>query len=279
MPIVRNYSRYGDITIFHRGLDEFLTAPVIAGCHSISYGDYLLDLRVVDRGSATTIVCFHAAINPEQTTLPIFVGAQITEFSGANVIYVSEPALDYGVNIGWYAGDNQRRVQSDLVRVFSHAIDALDSKHLIFYGSSAGGFAALFYSHRFSGSLAIVANPQTNIVHYHEEQVRHYVDTCWEGVVPPQSTAVFNVAELYSGGFPNHVAYLQNKHDDFHLEHHFTPWQKACASWHGTHWKALIGDWGDGHSAPPQVLLQGTLAYAAEAAGDWDSFLTDPEFS
>src|SRR5699024_4019754 len=180
MPLVRNYSRYKGNTILHESLDSFLETKLIQGIQVIPFGDSALEVLVQDRRAETTLVLFHAAVDPRKTSLPVFIGHQLTEELDANLVFVSEPSLELGVSISWFTGDPTRDLQHDLVKVIDHIQSCLKkAKHLMFYGSSAGGFASLYYSHQFPNSLAIVANPQTDIVKYHPEHVSKFLERVW----------------------------------------------------------------------------------------------------
>lgn len=279
MAIIRNYSRYADRTVTYSNLEEFLNSEVLAGINAIPYGHELLELRIVDNKASTTVVLFHAAINPGSTTLPVFIGAQLTTDLEANLIFVSEPALDMGVPIGWFAGDHTRTLQPDLTRAFRHIHEGLsESRNLIFFGASAGGFAALYYSHQFPGSLAVVSNPQTNIEKYQPEHVNIYRERCWHRAELRATGITFDLVPLYADSFPNFVVYLQNRDDTLHMESHFTSWRKAAA--HAPdHWRAMIGEWGPGHAPAPIYLLMGVIGFAVEVDGDWAQLFNDEMFS
>lgn len=280
MPLSRIYSRYHDRLINHPSLDAFLSAPLSLGINSIQYGPgpNFLDLHIIDRGSETTIFLFHAAVEPGSTTLPLFVGQQLTEDLKANLVFVSDPALDQEIPIGWFAGDNSHALQEDLVRVFKHIIHGLgDSKNLIFFGPSAGGFASLYYSKQFPGSLAIAVNPQTDISRYLPSHVDLYRQACWGNHELSETGVVYNLVGEYQKGFPNHVVYLQNEDDTFHIDNHLEPWKKAVTQ-HSDRWKVMFGDWGDGHAPVPLYLLMGILAFAVEVDGDWPRLLADDMF-
>ena len=151
-------------------------------------------------------------------------------------------------------------------------------RNCIFQGCSAGGFAALLYSHFFPNSLAIPVNPQTNIFNYHSNKVEQYLESCWSGISKDDLPIISDLIGLYSNGFPNYVAYLQNKRDSFHIEKHYSHWKSAFIGEYGSNWKLLTEDWGEGHSAPPHFLQSAILQYAVEAAGNWETVLTDPIF-
>lgn len=279
MPIVRNYSRYKANTILYPSLSAFYEDQLREGIQVLPFGDSVLEILVEDRKSDTTLVLFHAAVDPNQTTLPIFIGHQLTAELEANLVFVSEPSLQFGASIGWYTGDPNRNLQEELVKVLNHIqVGLTTAEHLMFYGSSAGGFASLFYSHFFPNSLAIVANPQTNIAKYHPEHTQRFLERVWGTTEIGNVTARTEVCSLYEESFPNYVGYLQNLDDDLHIVEHCRPWADVTRKFHERR-KFMIEDWGEGHAPPNFFLLQGILEYAVSLHGDWATFLDDESFS
>ena len=292
MTLRRNYARYGASTTFFDSVEEFLDRPLPCSQYgqaealSIRYGVAFIDLLIEDRGANTTIILFHAAVDPSKTTLPVFVGRQTVEAIDANLVYVSDPSLDLGASIGWFTGDETRPFQDDLVTCLSHILASFYSdapktelgRKAVFFGGSAGGFAAMYYSHRFPGSLAVVSNPQTHIGRYFEPHVKAYLKKCWNGRKLSETTMTFDLVTEYATDFNNYVAYLQNKDDDLHYSQHFLPWSQAVAD-HPERWRILIGDWGEGHAPAPQPLLMGILGFAATLGGNWEQLFNDEVFS
>lgn len=291
MALRRNYARYGTSTTFFDSVEEFLNSPMPVSSSeepeaiSIRYGAAFMDVLVEDRDANTTVVLFHAAIDPARTTLPVFIGRQLVEGVDANVVYISDPSLDRGASIGWFAGDESRSFQEDLTSCLTHIftnfhpdvpIENLGEK-AIFFGASAGGFAALYYSHRFPGSLAVVSNPQTHIGRYLEPQVKAYRKKCWSSRKLSETTITFDLVNEYGKGFDNYVVYLQNKKDELHYTQHYLPWSQAVAE-RPQQWRLILGDWGEGHAPAPQILLTGILGYAASLAGDRERLFEDEMF-
>lgn len=278
MPIVRNYSRYKANTILYPSLSAFYEDQLREGIQVLPFGDSVLEILVEDRKSDTTLVLFHAAVDPNQTTLPIFIGHQLTAELEANLVFVSEPSLQFGASIGWYTGDPDTNLQMELVKVLSHVQKGLNtSNHLLFYGSSAGGFASLYYSHCFPNSLAIVANPQTNIAKYHSAHVQKFLKRVWKTTEITNVTAQTEVCSLYEESFPNYVGYLQNADDDLHISEHCRPWAEATRQFSERR-KFMIENWGEGHAPPNFFLLKGILEYAVSLHGNWSTFLNDESF-
>lgn len=285
MPLARNYTRYGvgdltsGMTFLYSSLDDFLHDAAREGTSTIRYGFASLDLHIVPRDSRNLVVMFHAAADPATSTLPIFVGRQLVADLDASVLFVSEPALDYEISIGWYIGDQDRPLQRDLQRVIAHVAESLGSTHLIFYGASAGGYASLYYSHEFAGSLSIAVNAQTNVERYYPTPVQRYYEACWSGTKPTPEQAVTNVVELYTHSFPNYAIYLQNQNDSFHFTNHFEPWKNAVEPLRGTRWGAIVDNWGDGHVAPDAFLQKVLLQYAVTFDGNWQALVAEEDFS
>lgn len=282
MPLKRNYARYaptsGGNVYLYRDLEEFINCEPLTGISSISYGVGTLDLQLIRRETPNLVVVFHAAADPATSTLPIFVGQSITHDLEASILYLSDPSLDFGIPIGWFAGDKSRNLQRDLRRLIRHVALSTGARNIIFQGSSAGGFAALHYSHELPGSLAIAINPQTNISAYHADKVAQYFNTCWNGHPPQPTQAITDLLELYGDSFSNNALFLQNRGDQFHIENHYRPWASLFEDLYAEKWCTLQGDWGNGHAAPPPDLQELVLKFALTFDGDWSSLMKEEDF-
>ena len=149
MHMQRDYSRYAPAKVrAHCSLDDLLSGKVGEGIHAIRYGDGVLDLRLVQRESRALIVAFHAAVDPAAATLPVFTGRKVTQGLDASVLFVSDPSLEHGMSIGWFAGDSRRPLRKDLVHVIEHVAAQVGAEQIILEGCSAGGFAALHFPTR-----------------------------------------------------------------------------------------------------------------------------------
>lgn len=280
MVLKRNFARYAatsDAVYLFADIQEFLTREIPSGISSIPYGAGTLDLQLERRESESLIVVFHAAANPSTLTLPIFVGHKITRQVDASILFVSDPSLDFGIPTGWYAGDAYRPLQRDLVAIISHVAHEVAAQHLVFQGASAGGFASLFYSHHFPGSLAIAINPQTDLNKHHAERVDTYLEACWNGKSGTPEPCL-NLLQLYRNSFPNYVLYLQNREDHFHVEKHYVPWAETFAASYGKLWSTLAGNWGEGHAAPPPFFQAALFDYALSFEGNWAEMMCSDDF-
>lgn len=112
-----------------------------------------------------TIVNFHGAVNQNKTIIPHFTGTTLSKFLNCNVVSISDPSLRINKDLTscWYIGSKN----FDLINILPAVLDKLKkkflSKKIILFGSSGGGFAALYYS-RIIGSECIVNSPCTTLI-------------------------------------------------------------------------------------------------------------------
>ena len=274
MPRQRDLSRYvsnGVPLIQHQSVQSFLQMDLKSGVHEISYGDGTLDLLVEKSPSKSLLVIFHAAAGLSHTT-PIFTGRRIAQSADASILFVSDPSLDLGVRIGWFAGDQYRPLQTDLPRIIQHVASNTGADRIIFFGPSAGGFASLYYSHVFPNSLSVAVNPQTAISRYYGHLAESYYSAAWPDE-EQRLGLVDDIVPLYQDEFTNYVVYMQNSQDDFHIKHHLRPWEEATSSSLGSRWFLLCDDWGDGHTPPPAFFLESVLQFATTFEGGWDELI------
>ncbi|MCC9193845.1 hypothetical protein LOC59_09340 [Arthrobacter sp. zg-Y916] len=254
----------------HRTLSRFLESATLAnGYHIIADGETPLVVLNNYRGYETTVVFFHAAIEPLYT-LPVITGLGISADAPVNRVFISDPslALDETLNLAWFAGSTGQRLQGIIEDVVAKVSNSHGSSRLVFFGASGGGFASLYYSAQFPGSIAVVANPQTDIRRYHPDAVEKFFATCFPVHVPHSLTT--DVTELYSAIVPNTVLYMQNRSDDSHIREHFGPFMERLHPANDV--RVLQGDWGVGHAAPPKQLLSDILHNLGE--GNWDESLS-----
>ncbi|WP_298832068.1 hypothetical protein [uncultured Piscinibacter sp.] len=171
--------------------------------------------------SPNLVVVFHGAVDQAKRPLPFFQ-PHFSVASGAHQISISDPTLARSTELkaAWYAGAHDLPLQQVLPRFFARLSQLLQVKRTIYFGASAGGFAALFYSHAHPGSLALVANPQINLLNYLEGPITSYREHCWPRAIDATALAsqlCVNVAELYAQSVPNFVCLLNAAGDRYHL--------------------------------------------------------------
>ena len=273
MTFERDFSRYEFDRFAHPSLEEFSVASEQSGIHSISYGDGNLDLYIEDRHAETTLVVFHAAVPPRVNSYPVFQGLSITRSLDCNLIFVSDPALELGTNLGWYGGDINRRLQQDLPSVLSAAIASFEShEHLSFFGPSGGGFASLYFSHQFPGSWAIPMNPQTDISKYSETAVNAYLGAAWARNDIMSAPFEHQIIDLYKEQFTNNVLYVQNLGDRTHVPKYLIPFLEATNK-DRERTAVFSGEWGLGHKPAPGKVLTKIFQDVISSGGNWDYIL------
>lgn len=268
MSFPRKPLRYKQEIYCHSSLDSFCSANLENGIHSIAYGNGLLDLMIEDRNAETTIVFFHGAVPFRKTTLPVFSGLSVSSDLDANLVLVSDPGLENGTNLTWYAGDSERNLQHDLANVLIHVLRNFAShKYTITYGSSGGGFASLIYAAKLPNCTAMTVNPQTEIGNYHPKAVERFTDTCWNGLPIDAVPAMTKVSDIYGTPCDTRVVYIQAMGDE-HVSDHMTPFFERV---HPENHVGIRFLWnGVGHQAPHKELVTAMLEDAISSRGDWE---------
>lgn len=221
---------------------RFLRA-VRAKFASLSPGDHAFSVKIGSmsvnfRARIVTqpkklLFTFHGSVNREASKkLPFnsfFPGLEDT-----HQVAISDPTLMCAphIRVGWYAGYDDFDVQFHLRGALRTITSALKIDHAIYFGNSAGGFAALYYSYFSPGSIALVFNPQTSIPAYHGTHVNTYRSSCWPQLTTNNelsSVICSDVGQLYAEGFRNTVIYCQSMGDSHHNTRHMLPFIKSIA--------------------------------------------------
>lgn len=250
----------------------------------VDYQDHVLDFELDKAPADTLLVCFHGALTRD-VDWPMLVGQGVTaELTNVSRLSIADPSI--GMNdtlpLAWYAGNEQMpELQQALASVVDKVATVTGAKHIVFFGSSGGGFAALQISRQFPGSLALVMNPQTSIGEYIPAHVRGYLLRCWDKAPLDTTPIDHDLTVSYAQGFDNTVAYVQNTRDTFHVENHMQPFLGALSNrdnvwtfmdaW-GTNPKAL-------HIIPPKGVVTGFLGAVTSCDGDWAKGLQQAGFA
>lgn len=259
---MRDLSRWRRPERVYTSLDE-ITAE--QGEHIVSVqadGNPPLDAMIDFIGSDMTFVSFHAALSKETFSTPYFTGATLAARK-ANRILVSDPSLSENVLLGWFAG-SRASTQAHITEFVLKLVNLAGARHVIFFGGSGGGFAALNLARLCPSSTALVANPQTDILRFYPRWWEPYARHCWGASGGQQDAAdairanvVHDMVDIYRRARPDvDVVYMQNSNDDFHLENHLHPFMEATG---GRRVRLIQGDWGPGHSRPPREEIVAVL--------------------
>ena len=267
-------------------IQEFTEArTAVEGWFSVTHRNRPVDFQFRDSPSDTLVVVFHGAAQ-RTVSLPWFTGRGVLDGVPAKWLAVSDASLLISdrLNLSWFAGSHE---QPDLQDVTALVIDAVKlksgAKHLIFFGSSGGAFAALETSRRFPDSLVIAMNPQTSIGKYLQKAVARYLEVAWstESIADPALDGVtHDLTTVYERDHLNTVAYIQNTRDGFHIQNHQRPFLKEVSG-SDKLWR-LEGAWGDpaksGHVIPPKDTVSSIVRSAVASDGNWGQALSDAGF-
>ena len=204
------------------------------------------------RGNAEAqalIISFHGAVDRATREVPAFIPFMPELSPRTHQLSVSDPTimLREDIAIAWYAGFEGFDLQTALRAILAEIIVQLAVKRPIFFGTSGGGFAALFQGWHVEGSVMIVGNPQTDILKYYDSHKKAYLETCWPQLDGPEALShhiCTNVCALYSKKFAREVIYVQSTTDEFHTLNHMLPFVAAARA---SNMKKLIlesGFWG-----------------------------------
>lgn len=193
--------------------------------HHIRAGERTIPVRLkkAEIESKTLIVIFHGAVDRQSREVPAFVGFS-PSLSGAHQLAISDPTMlvEGDFSLSWYAGDQGFAAQDLLKRFFQDVTEVFGVERMVYFGTSGGGFAALYYSWHHPGSIAVAGNPQTRITDYYGGHISRYLSACWPKHERLEDCIETDIRALYAKSFPNFVIYVQSATDPFHLIKHLS---------------------------------------------------------
>ncbi len=183
-------------------------------------------------GAKALIVCFHGAVDRATREIPAFAPYLLGQDNSAHQLLISDPAmlLDGTHRLGWYAGYDGFNLQAVLGQAIRKVAAELGVERVVYFGTSGGGLAALYYGWYHPGSVVVVGNPQTDIERYYKSLIDLYRAACWPKLATDAALGSVIAAEvnsLYSRSIENTVVYLQETTDRFHLHQHLAPFLAA----------------------------------------------------
>ncbi len=224
---------------------------------SIDNGE--LPVWVSLKDSPAVVFTFTGAAN-RNSPLPQFASTGLGKQLQASVIALADPSLvrHDELRLAWYAGHEGFELQKMLPSLIQQIIDTLGATRVAFVGGSGGGFAALYYSSKVPGSVAVVLNPQTNLNHYHWRHRKWCRDICWPGLgTSSLLDAAFtaDLTPLYADHVENTVICIQIASDFFHLTRQVAPFLAALPDSFRNRLIVRVANWGvDGHKPAPTSI-------------------------
>lgn len=286
---VRSLDRWRCEKYEHAGVVDFESVAVLKnGLHTIYESGLPIDLYVdINPGKPLVIFFNGAAPRSDALKLPIFAGFGVLPASkNVSRLCINDPSLylDSDLPLAWYAGSRDLVLQDIIPRIIDYVVFKAEVGSVAFVGGSGGGFAALYYSRERPLSLALVWNPQTDILKYAPHHVANYAKTAFgldcmdEARIKIPEIINSDLCGLYEkGGSSNLIIYMQND-SDWHLKAHCEPFLNALghniesppAS--GRLSDALyfhVGSWGVGHQQVPGPVLKFILSHLVDHPGGW----------
>lgn len=181
------------------------------------------------------IVAPHGAIQRDEYPLPVFGRWNWDGIFKSNILTICDPSLylDDELSVGWFAGtryQNSPELIIDTVKKISQLLN-ISPNRIIFWGSSAGGYASILLSSLIDGAKFICANGQTTILAYganHVELYRKVFDINSTAVdlakyYPERWSAIDALQASYDKKRKTSGIILQNTMDRRHYEKHYIP--------------------------------------------------------
>lgn len=215
-------------------------------------------------GSKVLYISFHGAIDRTKRQMPVFMPVMPMTGDDANQLVIADPTMHVPgeFTLSWYAGSEGFNLQETLLDLIKRTISHLNIEHVVFMGSSGGGFASLYYSWHFPESTCIAVSAQTNIEKYYAGHVSRYATACWPALPGPSAlpdVICSDVASLYRKSVPNNLILLYSSGDTFHVTNHLVPLLDALASHKKPRFILQCDYWGvpdHSRSVPVEVPLK-----------------------
>ncbi|MBM2577566.1 hypothetical protein JQC91_14765 [Jannaschia sp. Os4] len=243
------------------------------GGHAIvDYEGCAIPLRFDREGRRDVlVVSFHGAVSATKRPPPVFV-PPFGDVTSPVHLAISDPLFLDRVDIStnWFIGTERHPLQDLVHSLVQEALDLLKIDSVIFLGGSAGGFPALFHSHRVPGSVAVVGGAQTVLTPYRGSLLAQEL---WPGLGDAESLAdhvVTDLPDLYGQGHENLPIFLVAAGDRKQLSGHLYPMLNALEGAGSSNYIVNVDYWGTpGHAgAVPGHQLRRWIAAAADAAAD-----------
>lgn len=181
------------------------------------------------------IVAPHGAVQRDEYQLPVFGRWNWDGIFKSSILTICDPSLylDDELPVGWFAGtryQNSPELIVDTVNKIAKLLNISPSR-IIFWGSSAGGYASILLSSLIDGAKFVCANGQTTILAYganHVELYRRVFDTNSTALdlakyYPERWSAIDALQSSYDKKRKTSGIIIQNTIDKRHYEKHYKP--------------------------------------------------------
>lgn len=148
-----------------------------------------------------------------------------------SVIYYNDPTLYLGkLPLGWGQGTAERFYLEEIALILLKLFKKIqyETKDVVFYGSSGGGFMSMILAGYIRGSKALVNNPQTCLTRWLKTPVQSVFNLSYQGLTTEEVINRFgnriNVVQFFkSRKYVPEIYYLQNGACEFDVTNHLIP--------------------------------------------------------
>ena len=218
------------------GIDFNIPQTTQNGC--LNFGDFEINCRYIKGIGGSLIVAFDGW-DPEKEydTTPTYSKWKYFKGLGESCLYISHPIYK-GVKVShsiYTAILNFIKSESVIFKLIKLTIaeNQYRNKDIIFYGGSAGAFAAIQYSLLFPRSKCCVINPETSVTAHEGHLIRKYMNLVFEDNEgnPMLEVSSLNLKSVLvkKSALP-HLFIYQNFKDYSYYSRHFIPFMEAFRS-------------------------------------------------
>jgi len=169
-------------------------------------------------------------------TLPRFQRMNWASEFEDSLIILSDPTLylDPQMGLGWCVGTADKHYLPIICDYIGEVATKLGvaNEHMLFWGSSAGGFTSLMMATYFPGAAAVANNPQIDVLAFKRGGVRMLLDLGFGGIGIDQARKRYKtrfsfIERVREIGWIPDIYYLQNVADEDHYRDQFLPFVAA----------------------------------------------------
>ncbi|TVT28872.1 hypothetical protein FO441_00915 [Salinicoccus cyprini] len=175
------------------------------------------------------LVLSNGAVDITKKTPPVFMRSKWIEDLPCSLVFLDDPTIhDIGMKLGWGQGRQEEFALEvyDMIIKKIAALHSVETDHIYYYGSSAGGFMSMVLASMHKGTKAIVNNPQTDVKRYHEPLSKPLIEEIYGSIEAAYDQYVhrLRVADAFEhyGNTPE-VHYCQNRLCVSDMKRHYTP--------------------------------------------------------
>lgn len=210
-----------------------LVIAELPAIYKINIDGYYLDLYFNPNVISEKLYVFSPGyLERKKFNHPYFQRMSWLDKINASGLIITDPTLSIHDDIGiaWFQGTKQRFAIPLIVKVIEEFRKHLNVNRnkLLFFGSSAGGFASMMMASLMKGACCVVNNPQTNVLKFRDNITEKMLDRCYPEVTKKEIEGFYifrlSVAKYFiaNKSIPK-CLYIQNISDVEHYQNHYLP--------------------------------------------------------